>query len=87
MDLCRMISMIKLNTKTISAKPKSCPPSFMISIPRLVRWKKIAPEITTNEIKAPSQSFVRVRRRIPASNSATPDAILPQGSMPTLEKI
>ena len=47
----------------------------------------MAPDITPSPSKAPIQVVFGNKMSAEAINSTTPDPILPQGSMPTVEKI
>ena len=58
----------------------SSPLSPWTSIPSKVRWLMIAPVIMPRARTAPAHTKRRVRSRIAAINSSTPDPIRPHGS-------
>lgn len=59
------------------------PPKLM---PNLVRWKKIAPHINPNPIKAPNNVVRGIKINSDAASSAIPVPILPQGSISSVVK-
>lgn len=73
--------------KTTIANAKSNPPSPLTSIPKTVKWLKMAPLITPSESKAPNQLNLGINRKIAANNSVIPEAYLPNGSKPTVSKM
>lgn len=87
-----MFSLLKYNRtaeqmKTTIANAKSNPPSPLTSIPKTVKWLKIAPLITPSESRAPNQLNLGIKRKIAANNSVIPEAYLPNGSKPTVSKM
>lgn len=87
-----MFSLLKYNRiaeqiKTTIARAKSNPPSPLTSIPKTVKWLKMAPLMTPSESRAPNQLNLGIRRKIAANNSVIPEAYLPNGSKPTVSKM
>ena len=73
--------------KTTIANAKSNPPSPLTSIPKTVKWLKMAPLITPSESRAPNQLNLGIKRKIAANSSVIPEAYLPNGSKPTVSKM
>ena len=63
------------------------PPSPLTAIPRRSRWARIAPHIVTIARTAPKRRVIGKSRSPAATNSTTPEAYLPQGSIPIVLKI
>ena len=87
-----MFSLLKYNRiaeqiKTTIARAKSNPPSSLTSIPKTVKWLKMAPLITPSESSAPNQLNLGISKKIAANNSVIPEAYLPNGSKPTVSKM
>ncbi len=87
-----MFSLLKYNRiaeqiKTTIASAKSNPPSPLTSIPKTVKWLKMAPLMTPSESSAPNQLNLGINKKIAATNSVIPEAYLPNGSKPTVSKM
>ena len=87
-----MFSLLKYNRiaeqiKTTIASAKSNPPSPLTSIPKTVKWLKMAPLMTPSESSAPNQLNLGINKKIAATNSEIPEAYLPNGSKPTVSKM
>ncbi len=79
----QMMVKLRQQTNTITAymNKTASPPKLT---PNFVRWKKIAPAIKPNPIKAPNSVVRGIKISIDATSSATPVPILPHGSMPSI---
>ncbi len=72
---------------TIKASKNNWPLSFWTSIPRKSKCDNIAPVIVPRARIAPYNEVLGLKSNIPDINSTIPDPILPQGSIPKVEKM
>jgi hypothetical protein len=74
-------------TTTASANNSPWSPTGLKAMPRRVRWKRIALPLAAKAMAAPTVVVLGMNRRIDAISSKMPEAILPQASAPSVEKI
>src|SRR5271165_2355022 len=85
-ERCR-VRLIPEARNTVRAKANNRPLSPCTSMPRIVRWLRIAPAMTPNASSEPNQVNRGVSSKIAAISSTTPEPMRPQGSAPTFVKM